>query len=68
MKLRPCPFCGNPNVVFGYDSAALFEHNYICCTNCGASSGNFETKEKAIKAWNKRINNSIAKVSGYKEK
>lgn len=55
MKLRPCPFCGNPNVVFGYDSAALFEHNYICCTNCGASSGNFETKEKAIKAWNRRV-------------
>ena len=28
---------------------------WISCINCGAASGSFENKEKAVEAWNNRV-------------
>jgi Lar family restriction alleviation protein len=63
-ELLPCPFCGNHRIAVAVDNAAyslgLSENtNFqtVCSVTsfgCGASSGWYETKEKAIQAWNRR--------------
>jgi len=49
-KLKPCPFCGGEahlQPFMGYWT--------VGCTDCfGAVVGKIETKEEAIKEWNKR--------------
>ena len=49
-ELRPCPFCGGEahlQPFMGYWT--------VGCTDCfGAVVGKIETKEEAIKEWNKR--------------
>ena len=53
-KLKPCPFCGSDNMGV-YEHSYPMEHYYfVFCNECKAESGNFETKEKAILAWNRR--------------
>ena len=62
--LKPCPFCGNVNVVFTdkeYDSVVdIKSARYICCDatdgGCGATSGYIAigaNLNKEIKLWNK---------------
>ena len=51
-ELKPCPFCG------GTAKVSLFLGNYcVTCTECmGAiSPARKQTKEEAIKAWNRRV-------------
>ena len=46
-----CPFCGGKASaieVLNYDATA------VRCNGCHASSGNYDTKEDAIAAWNRR--------------
>lgn len=61
-RLLPCPFCGGEAEHKMY----LWGHNtksnepiwrfYAYCMRCGAMTDNmFETKNKAIQAWNKRV-------------
>lgn len=48
---KPCPFCG------GKASAIEVLNCYaiaVRCDNCHATSGNYDTKEEAITAWNRR--------------
>ena len=69
-KLKPCPFCGGNNIVIescaGLEECENFEE---CCNpgyfaavcdynngGCGASGGYRKGKEKAIEAWNRRVN------------
>ena len=60
--LKPCPFCGNPNVQLFTESEGMhFEMGtgYIVRCNflrggCGARGGSRSDKEEAIKAWNER--------------
>jgi len=64
--LRPCPFCGNKAVAFkdNYNKCGVY------CSSCNAMIGvklecdtelvdgwraEFDTKEQAIAAWNKRV-------------
>lgn len=68
-KLKPCPFCGNKKAVEIIDSADTEEVDFFCVEKvesdyhiicnvskggCGASSGYADTKDEAIKAWNRR--------------
>lgn len=51
-KLLPCPFCGGrPKIIL---HAACY---IISCQDCPGSiiMGPYQTKEEAIKAWNRRV-------------
>ena len=58
-ELKPCPFCGTSGIdahlcrKFVRDVA----HFYVTCEFCGASTGLYFVEEKAILAWNVRVNN-----------
>jgi len=59
MKIKPCPCCGNSNIishVFGYEGTVNVGIAIECeqC-GCGMSSDVYKTKEQIIKAWNKRV-------------
>lgn len=54
-KLKPCPFCGGEaktgTTLFGIRSGLIF----VYCKKCYASSLDYKTKEDAIEAWNRRV-------------
>lgn len=53
-KLKPCPFCGSKNI-------DLFEHGaivvFVQCDDCLATFPHFDSKQEAIEAWNRRVDN-----------
>lgn len=59
--LLPCPFCGGKaDIVVGFRSSHASKGmiSHIDCNDCGAQGEKFDQldcKDKAIKAWNKRI-------------
>lgn len=61
-KLRPCPFCGNPNVeivCYPADGAQRFRTKYaVLCrygnSGCGGESGHYASVREAVDAWNQR--------------
>ncbi|WP_371378843.1 Lar family restriction alleviation protein [Sporomusa aerivorans] len=68
IELKNCPFCGGNEIDFS-DCKRLEDcERFECCDEkeyvlvvcnfskggCGASSGYFDTKEKAVSAWNRR--------------
>ena len=54
-NLKPCPFCGNTVIRINEDMEGwiVFCSKILSCAN-GTTSWN--TKEQAIKAWNRRSN------------
>lgn len=57
VKLKPCPFCGGDDLLtfqYPYKRKPGLRGCFIKCKTCGASSGNYETIEDALKAWNER--------------
>ena len=54
--LKPCPFCGCGNIQMSSDGGC--KHFGVVCTNCTATTKNYEwgteSEEKAIKDWNRR--------------
>ena len=62
MKLKPCPFCGNPNPVYWCypkDDKSLFTDRWaVLCYysdgGCGAEGSHQKSKEEAANAWNER--------------
>ena len=62
INLRPCPFCGNPNVRFWLhpaDGYKTFTDRYaVLCHymegGCGAESGHYHSPEEAAEHWNTR--------------
>ena len=47
---KPCPFCSSISVVLDYDNDSYF----IVCTHCRCKTGLHNTKENALKTWNRR--------------
>ena len=54
MKLKPCPFCGGSAFIPKSDSGDLLP--WVACIECGVETDCYETVEKAIEAWNRRVN------------
>ena len=48
-ELKPCPFCGGEAEIVGY---TIF---WATCKECTAETKDFDTKEEAIEAWNRRV-------------
>ena len=48
MELKLCPFCGG-------ESKYSDEHVAVFCTQCFVETGDNDTKEEAVKAWNTRV-------------
>ena len=61
-KLKPCPFCGG-KAKLAKQTVSMwflqFDSYYVVCDNCGARSRIAvevaEEKDKAIEAWNMRV-------------
>ena len=52
-ELKPCPFCGGKPVLSSWE---LLNEYSVSCSECHAVPGDYEdTKEKAIKRWNRRM-------------
>lgn len=51
IKLKPCPFCGSDDVVFG---AGLEDEYYVECWDCGAKIESYNGMEDAVAGWNAR--------------
>ena len=54
-ELKPCPFCG------GKAEISLYLGNYgVACCECPGAVINcrYQTKEEAIKAWNRRTSHA----------
>ena len=67
MKIRSCPFCGSEAILESGSHSLnggetwkpeyniiCSNHNCICHPDCPKT---FNTKEEAIEAWNRRVNN-----------
>ena len=59
-ELKPCPFCGAFPTTYEKRSRRIVEYS-IACPNlscpCMPTTGDFDTEEKAIEAWNRRCSN-----------
>ena len=57
-ELKPCPFCGYKNIQILVDKNEYLYYRYFSqCQRCGASAKRGRTKEEAIDAWNRRVDN-----------
>lgn len=54
IELKPCPFCGSNDVVFG---AGLEDEYYVECWDCSAKIESCKSLEEAITGWNCRAIN-----------
>ena len=51
-ELKPCPFCGSTDIEiawYGKDGEA------VICLGCGGTGSQYTDRAKAIKAWNRRV-------------
>ena len=48
-ELKKCPFCGGEAILEG---TYMFD---VICTKCGVRTSWYKTKEEAIEAWNRRV-------------
>lgn len=57
-ELKPCPFCGNKNIVVldAHSGNQVFYYVYCGLLNngCGVQTLSFLSEKEAIKAWNTR--------------
>lgn len=59
--LKPCPFCGNPDVKLRHYIVKPNDWWYVYCTNCCIAVdpllwNESPSKEEAIQKWNRRYN------------
>lgn len=70
-KLKPCPFCGGKGKIkremvndYWFDDLVTIQFLFVKCTKCDAISKKIKISEKyiavekAIEAWNRRIDNA----------
>lgn len=50
--LKPCPFCSSVQMIVTRPNDWGF---CVMCANCGAESGVQDTRERAARAWNRRV-------------
>lgn len=56
-ELKLCPFCGGPAVILSDEYTANDMTYYFAgCLKCGCRTPQVEEKKRAIKVWNKRVN------------
>ena len=55
-ELRQCPFCGGVSTLHSIDCCKTV---YAVCMNCGIHTVEYSEPEKAIEAWNRRVDNEI---------
>lgn len=58
-KLKPCPFCGDTNIIVNRDDGFIakrlkIERYRLCCQNCFIQLYR-GTIEEVIKDWNRRV-------------
>ena len=56
--LLPCPFCGGEATYYyqpDLERPELKHCHNVCCDRCAATTGLCTSKEKAIAAWNRRV-------------
>jgi len=53
-ELKPCPFCGSKSITVYIYKGSLLPLFSAECEECGCLLSGFDTKENAIKAWNRR--------------
>ena len=56
-KLKPCPFCGNTDVLL-FEGAGRGGARIVIC-DCGASGALSYSKKEAIDAWNRRSSKDV---------
>ena len=56
IELKPCPFCGSDDVVFG---AALEDEYYVECWDCSAKVESCNGLEDALAGWNARASGDV---------
>ena len=54
-ELKPCPFCGKTPVI--YRGTFSEKYRVRCEKGCGVETAPFGLKERAIEAWNRRVDN-----------
>lgn len=57
-KLKPCPFCGSSNIKLVDSPLGIIGAYYCVCNRCNINTAVYTSKEKAIKAWNRRAENA----------
>lgn len=57
-KLKPCPFCGEPDIKIMKSFFTVFEDKYYCfCPECGSRSFESFSEKQTVDAWNRRAFN-----------
>ena len=58
-ELKPCPFCGEVDIVTGYDFLRANEDGvyswHVFCRGCRINFGEFGTEDEAVSSWNTRV-------------
>lgn len=60
-ELLPCPFCGKSPKI--YRSNFSEKYRVRCESGCGAETACYGSKEKAVNAWNTRIQKKEVGIS-----
>lgn len=61
IELKPCPFCGGEAELQSEPWSAVICANCRAMSHCFPHSGKYSSDEKAIEAWNRRVDDDKEK-------